>query len=291
MNLHPYNSFLIAGLLFPHLLFSQKQNHFPDTIIDAYNSITKTADQFFGGTPTHYGRLVSPKALIPPSDTFVSLPTGSYVIFGFTDNYIIDAPNHADIYIEEVGGAGEFADVYVSSDNMEYTFLGKSGNGKVNVLDLATIPYEKPVYYIKVIGNDAKGESPGFDIRRIYGLPGSNQSIPPKPIVLENVLFETNKSNLLPESIPALDTLVQVLRANTQLKLEIRGHTDNVGSDTKNHALSVSRANSVLDYIVSKGIDRHRLTASGFGSTQPVGPNTTEDGRKRNRRVEFVQTE
>ena len=109
-----------------------------------------------------------------------------------------------------------------------------------------------------------------------------------KPIVLENVLFETGKSTLLKESYVALDTLVKQLQLNKKIKIEVSGHTDNVGDSISNQKLSEERAKAVVDYLISKNIDKSRLTYKGYGNKKPVASNNTEVGRKKNRRVEFI---
>jgi outer membrane protein OmpA-like peptidoglycan-associated protein len=110
----------------------------------------------------------------------------------------------------------------------------------------------------------------------------------PKPIVLENVLFEYGKSILLKESYPALDTLVKQLQLYKTMKIEISGHTDSTGIETLNQILSEERAKMVVEYFISKNIDKSRLSYKGYGSKQPIASNDTEEGRKKNRRVEFI---
>jgi CubicO group peptidase (beta-lactamase class C family)/outer membrane protein OmpA-like peptidoglycan-associated protein len=109
-----------------------------------------------------------------------------------------------------------------------------------------------------------------------------------KPIVIENVLFETGNANLLKESYVALDTLVKQLQLNKKMKIEVCGHTDNVGDSISNQKLSEERAKTVVEYLISKNIDKSRLSYKGFGSDQPIESNDTEEGRKKNRRVEFI---
>lgn len=106
-------------------------------------------------------------------------------------------------------------------------------------------------------------------------------------MVLKNIYFETGKAKLTPESYPELDKVVSFLQENNDLKIEISGHTDNVGAAALNTKLSASRAQAVVDYFVSKGIPREQLVSKGYGPTQPISPNTTAQGRKLNRRVEF----
>ncbi len=106
--------------------------------------------------------------------------------------------------------------------------------------------------------------------------------------ILKQVEFEFDRSELLPVSYPILDEVVRLLQVSTEIKLvSIEGHTDNQGKVDYNQKLSEDRANSVMAYLVSKGIDASRLTATGFGVTKPLQSNDTEAGQQRNRRVEF----
>ncbi|MEP6468103.1 MAG: OmpA family protein, partial [Parafilimonas sp.] len=102
-----------------------------------------------------------------------------------------------------------------------------------------------------------------------------------------NIYFETGKSILKPESNSSLDEVAAIMSENPSLKLIISGHTDNVGKPDANLLLSKKRANAVLNYLVSKGIDAQRLSAKGFGQMQPIASNTTVEGRSQNRRVEI----
>jgi outer membrane protein OmpA-like peptidoglycan-associated protein len=106
-------------------------------------------------------------------------------------------------------------------------------------------------------------------------------------IVLNNIFFETKKYELDPKSQIELDRLVQLLNDNPTVKIEIGGHTDNVGKPADNLTLSNNRAKSVVTYLISKGIAAQRLVAKGYGETKPVADNKTEDGRAKNRRTEL----
>lgn len=106
-------------------------------------------------------------------------------------------------------------------------------------------------------------------------------------IVLKNIYFETGKAILASESFEELDKVVNFLKENNDLKIEISGHTDNVGNAAYNTKLSGNRAQAVVDYLVSKGIPVEQLVAKGYGPTQPIAPNTTAKGKALNRRVEF----
>ncbi|NJK87488.1 MAG: OmpA family protein [Bacteroidales bacterium] len=109
-------------------------------------------------------------------------------------------------------------------------------------------------------------------------------------VILKNIFFESGKATLKPESYATLDNVVKLLQSNEGLKLEISGHTDNVGSLKTNTKLSEDRAKAVVEYLVSKGIPSTNLSYKGYAYTQPVAPNTTEAGRAQNRRVEFKVT-
>jgi outer membrane protein OmpA-like peptidoglycan-associated protein/tetratricopeptide (TPR) repeat protein len=107
---------------------------------------------------------------------------------------------------------------------------------------------------------------------------------------LKNILFETNAFKLQTSSYTELDKVVQLMKDNPTIKIQISGHTDNVGIAANNLKLSNSRAKSVVDYLVSKGITVTRLTYKGFGATKPIAENTTEAGRAKNRRTELTVT-
>ncbi len=106
-------------------------------------------------------------------------------------------------------------------------------------------------------------------------------------IVLKNIFFDFNKTELKPESQVELDKIVSLLKENASLKIQINGHTDNVGKAADNMKLSNGRAQSVVSYITSKGINADRLSFQGFGATHPIATNDTEEGRAQNRRTEL----
>jgi outer membrane protein OmpA-like peptidoglycan-associated protein len=106
-------------------------------------------------------------------------------------------------------------------------------------------------------------------------------------VILKNIFFEFGKSTLKPESYGELNHVVKFLQNNETLRLELSGHTDNIGTYKYNKKLSEDRAKAVVDYLVKKGISQNRLTYKGYAYDQPIAPNTTEKGRAQNRRVEF----
>lgn len=110
-------------------------------------------------------------------------------------------------------------------------------------------------------------------------------------IVVENAFndlqFETGKAIIKDESKPSLDILAELLKSKN-LILTLIGHTDNVGTESDNLILSKKRAEAVKNYLVSKGVDSSNITTIGKGETEPLVSNETEQGRKKNRRVEFI---
>lgn len=109
-------------------------------------------------------------------------------------------------------------------------------------------------------------------------------------IVLKNIFFDVNKFQLKPESMPELDKVVLLMNDNPRLTIQISGHTDNVGKDADNLALSLNRAKAATGYLLGKGIDAKRITSKGFGATKPLASNDTEPGRSLNRRTELSIT-
>jgi outer membrane protein OmpA-like peptidoglycan-associated protein len=109
-------------------------------------------------------------------------------------------------------------------------------------------------------------------------------------IVLRNIFFEFGKSTISKESTTELEKLYEVLKENPNIKIEVSGHTDNVGSAASNKSLSNARAKAVVDYLINKGISSSRLTSVGYGFDKPIASNDTEEGRSLNRRTEFTIT-
>ncbi|MDQ3100447.1 MAG: OmpA family protein [Bacteroidota bacterium] len=107
-------------------------------------------------------------------------------------------------------------------------------------------------------------------------------------IALRNIFFNTASYDLLPASNTELEKLVRLLKGNPTLRIELGGHTDDVGSDDANLKLSDQRANTVRTYLVATGIEAERITAKGYGETKPIESNDSEEGRAQNRRTEVT---
>lgn len=178
-----YLLMLCSLLLVPYRFAAASTIGYADTVIDFFDSgagplagpyggtwdgtsgtfpIPVSTDVVLGDDPGYPGALAD----------FLSLPTGSYVTVGFVDETVIDGPGD-DIFVTEVGPNGESADVFVSSDLSSFVFLGTIFDDVTTALDLADIGFTDPVQAIKIVGRDALGGSPGFDVINVRVLPGS----------------------------------------------------------------------------------------------------------------------
>jgi outer membrane protein OmpA-like peptidoglycan-associated protein len=108
----------------------------------------------------------------------------------------------------------------------------------------------------------------------------------PPPFVLSGITFDTAKATIRPESFPRLDVVVDFMKHKKSARIEISGHTDNVGKPKANKVLSMKRAQACQAYVISKGIEGSRLEAVGYGDERPIVPNDTAENREKNRRIE-----
>jgi outer membrane protein OmpA-like peptidoglycan-associated protein len=108
-------------------------------------------------------------------------------------------------------------------------------------------------------------------------------------VALYGIHFETGKATILPDSESVLSEIAKMLQQNPDVKVSVEGHTDNVGSAASNQVLSEKRAQAVVAWLSSHGVDGSRLKAKGWGSSKPVEDNSSEEGRAKNRRVELVK--
>ena len=161
--------------------------------------------------------------------------------------------------------SGKFSIRLPAGDKYEIFILGFKDSTSYNILDIPA-----------TTGNAYYKNAFKVDI----------QFQPDKTFVLDDCNFETGKATLQPESYAVLDELVAYPVRKDDEKIELGGHTDNVGSAASNLKLSLDRANTVRAYLLTKGIDPDRVTAKGYGMTQPIADNKSEDGRALNRRTE-----
>ena len=141
------------------------------------------------------------------------------------------------------------------------------------------------VYTLTVLeeaGMEQKVEFSAIELSKILNEKGS--------VALRGILFDTGRATIRDESTSTLRSIADVLKPDTSLRLEIQGHTDNVGGTDANRKLSEARATAVRQYLVANfAVAGERLTTTGFGDTKPVADNATEQGRALNRRVELVK--
>jgi len=148
-------------------------------------------------------------------------------------------------------------------------------------------------YGISVAADGYLFHSENFDLPKGDGFNSVNKDIELKNIkvgsniALRNVFFNTGKWEVKDDSYPELARLISLLADVPSLKIEISGHTDNVGAESFNELLSQRRADAVVNYLVGKGVDKKRLSAKGYGQSKPVDSNDTAEGRALNRRTEF----
>ncbi len=168
------------------------------------------------------------------------------------------------------------------------SFKSNSSTGKY----LISLPSGKN-YGIAVKAPDYLFHSENFDIpasssyQEIEKNVVLNKVVVGSKIVLNNIFFDTGKSDLRPESTNELERLLQLMNELITLKIEISGHTDNIGNAEYNQGLSEARAKAVVEYLKKKGVETGRMVYKGYGFTQPVAENSTEKGRQLNRRTEF----
>ncbi|MDR1860133.1 MAG: OmpA family protein [Bacteroidales bacterium] len=108
-------------------------------------------------------------------------------------------------------------------------------------------------------------------------------------IITYGITFDVGKSTIKPESMSEINRIATLMKENPDLKFSVEGHTDNTGSAATNQTLSDARSKAVLDKLVELGIDSSRLSSAGKGQNSPIADNSTDEGRAKNRRVEFVK--
>ncbi|WP_423344387.1 OmpA family protein [Larkinella sp. VNQ87] len=153
-------------------------------------------------------------------------------------------------------------------------------------------------YALYVVGPGYLFKSLSFDFTKKHEGEGLTMSVPLEPIkpteggapakeTLNNIFFETGRYDLADKSRTELDRLVKFLEVNPDVKIEVSGHTDNQGGVANNLDLSKKRAQAVVDYLAKAGVAPARIKSAGYGETRPVAPNTSEENRKLNRRIEW----
>lgn len=172
-----------------------------------------------------------------------------------------------------------------AQESMDLSKMGKSQQFSQSIY---LNPVEKVVLKPEPVKEEAPKVEPKIEVAKEETKENSPIKIEENKFRLDKVLFEIGESKLLPDSYEQLDGLLKMLKDDPKMSILVEGHTDNVGDPTQNKRLSLERAYNVREYLISKGIAGFRIQFKGYGDTKPIADNNTEEGRKMNRRVEFV---
>jgi outer membrane protein OmpA-like peptidoglycan-associated protein len=178
----------------------------------------------------------------------------------------LTAPDGAKFYTEETDAEGYAETLVPVGKKYEVTYLAL---GRKDVAANVTVT-DEPKQRVKLT-------------LRFKRLP------PPPPFVLKGVNFDTAKATIRPESHDLLDTVADFMKHKKKARIEISGHTDNVGKPKANKKLSADRAASCKAYLIDKGIAGDRMTTAGYGDERPIVPNDSDENRQKNRRIEVVE--
>ncbi len=212
---------------------------------------------------------------------FISLGYGGELVVKFTDNILYDIDGY-DLFIFEIGGDEAF-EVFISKDNTSWINVGKSSGG-VTKFDISEFVNKTDIFrYVKLVDlKTDKGEWPGADIDAI-GAIGSTINMQ----FSGSVLFKTGEASLNKDKSELLKTVSKIEETGGEVIIE--GYTDNVGKPEDNMLLSQKRAETVKQFFIdSCNINPNIIRTHAFGETNPIADNTTEAGRKQNRRVEII---
>ncbi len=239
----------------------------------------------FGGMDLYVSRYLGNQRWSEPKNLGPSINTSGDEMFPFLHF------DNATFYFtsngwKSIGGSDIFVSRLVEDQFSAPVNLGYPVNTIDNESGLVVNASGKVAYF----SSDRYGGFGQMDIYQ-FKLPDEVQAFPVKPrekIILNNIQFETAKWELKKDAEMGLNVLTQFLIKNPALRIQINGHTDNIGSGADNLKLSERRAQSVVEYLIRKGIDASRLLYKGYGDAEPIADNQTEEGRAKNRRTEMV---
>lgn len=214
---------------------------------------------------------------------YTTLGYGGELVVKFTDNILYDIDGY-DLFILEIGPSIEPVDVYISKNGMEWISVGRTGGG-LSKVDIANYVSKNDVFrYVKLVDiKDQKdGQWPGADIDAI-GAIGSSLNFQ----LNSAVLFKTGEYTLSEDKSELLNIAKKIEEINGQVVVE--GYTDDVGTSENNMILSDKRAKAIKDFLLANvSIPASDIETKAFGESNPIGDNSTEEGRKKNRRVEII---
>lgn len=253
----------------PHAVATIGALFTPDMVSDATADILKHREiiEIGGGQTASIGTFLVPQVVNPMEKVLADSKSWTEVSGTFT-------AKGGEHYLT----IGNFADFNHSAVNDIFNATAVLQGAYYYIDDVSVTCIECPK-------TDVVADSASTHIPRTY-----TPSNPPQEgevVVLNEVYFDVDSYELMPQSYNELAVLIAILKTNPNMKIELRGHTDNSGTQAHNIRLSENRAKAVMDYLVSRGIDHRRLTARGFGERKPVSDNDTPEGRTLNRRVEY----
>lgn len=229
--------------------------------------------------------LNEPNYDIEKSRGFWTLGCGGSITVRFTDNALVDIEG-PDLYVFELGTFIEATKLEISNDGINWINVGEISGGRAEVDIHDFVKPSDVFYYVRLtdLKQMCKGYWSGADIDAI-GAIGSAQQVN----LNSSILFESGSYTLRKEALVELDKLVSQLNTLSIKSMDIFGHTDSVGTDENNIVLSRNRANAIKEYISKKLSDKTiTYNTVGFGETQPLASNSTEEGRQQNRRVSII---
>lgn len=277
--------------------------YYPSPVDDSAFYFVSNRTGGFGGLDIYHGRILPPEPVVvivppaPPTPEIVIIRDTVLVLKEVAPPVVQPEPvNELVLYLigkvkDSESGEPVMAKIDVidiSTDLVVVVTASSDVDGSYRV----RLPAKKP-YLIDLRATGFLSDLKRVNIPDTYSKDAYNLDVAMikikvgKKVVLNNIMFETGKSILTSGSYTELDRLLNIMQDNSQMKIEISGHTDKTGSDPINFKLSEERANAVVKYMVQKGIDRSRMEYKGFGSLQPIADNANPQGRAKNRRVEF----
>jgi len=295
---------LLVSLLAPASAEDPSLPYRPTTYVVDDTLTTGAVENFrsLAGDPTALPGTLNPKPVAPAADGSVTRTFGKHSLP--VQNR---SSSYADISVNgvKVGRIGPLTVGAIHGVKPGvYSVAFRLQDGSVEEREVKSLPIEKPL----VPGSAAakasleEGWVPTWSANPAIGIHPEAAPPAPKPVaaprrvvrtadmlvITDKVNFETGSATLLPESTDILDHVASVLQEHGDIQLvEVGGHTDDVGADADNLQLSQRRAESVMAYLVGKGIAAERLQAKGFGETRPLSAETPEEARDKSRRVEF----
>lgn len=222
----------------------------------------------------------------PSAPGYVSLGCHGVLVLRFVDNVLVDVDG-LDLYVFEVGPMVEATDLEISADGSQWLPVGRieGARSEVDIAGVATPGTGYPFVRLTNAGKACGGRSPGADIDAVAAVGSALR------LSLDSaVLFDSGQSALKAQAHAALEELAGRLRSHGRgTRITIEGHTDSVGSDADNLALSLARAHAVRAFLLERiELPASQVEIAGHGESRPVASNDDEAGRARNRRVDLL---